>query len=443
MPGPDATPPRPAAAAPADAPPAAAAADWTTIWASEAAALATDRELGEAWQAILPPFPSPCQPSPPPGPMHRRGPRPLSLHLATAAMPAPHAGPAAHAPGPDAALVAGIAAYRRHPFRRALADPPCLWREGDTRLLDYAPDYAPDCAPDAARAARTPVLFVPSLVNRARILDLLEGRSLLRWLATQGLHPLLLDWGWAGPVERRFTLTDYVAGRLERALASLARPAILAGYCMGGLLCTALAARRPDLVSALALLATPWDFHAPNAVLPGGPASVLRALALLEPSLALSGALGVDALQTLFELAAPGAVAAKYRGFGLAPQDTARARGFVAIEDWLADGVPLAAPVARECLGGWYGANTPARGEWRIAGLPVLPAALRMPVLAAVPTHDRIVPAGSALALAALIPHATVLRPAAGHVGMIVGSRAEAELWDPLRDWLLRHGAGG
>ena len=40
-------------------------------------------------------------------------------------------------------------------------------------------------------------------------------------------------------------------------------------------------------------------------------------------------------------------------------------------EDWLNDGVPLAAPVARECIGGWYGANAPARGAWRVAGLPV------------------------------------------------------------------------
>ena len=32
---------------------------------------------------------------------------------------------------------------------------------------------------------------------------------------------LLMDWGWPGVDERRFTLTDLVAGRLERALAAL------------------------------------------------------------------------------------------------------------------------------------------------------------------------------------------------------------------------------
>jgi len=38
-------------------------------------------------------------------------------------------------------------------------------------------------------------LFVPSLINPPDVLDIDPERSLLRWLATQGLRPLLLDWG--------------------------------------------------------------------------------------------------------------------------------------------------------------------------------------------------------------------------------------------------------
>ena len=49
-------------------------------------------------------------------------------------------------------------------------------------------------------------------------------------------------------------------------------------------------------------------------------------------------------------------------------QEQAEARDFVALEDWLNDGVPLALPVARECLGGWYGDNVPGRGQ--LARLP-------------------------------------------------------------------------
>lgn len=417
----------------------------------------------------------------PPGPLRRRGPRPLALHLMLAAWRGMAAaattpscpvsstgstrsnggsrrwrsdeaaaraealgqrlGAAGRAPADlpgavlrelarqDRALIAGIAAYRRHPWQRSLVDPPILWREGDSRLLDYGAT--------ASLPPEAPVLLVvPSLVNRAHVLDLMEGASMLRFLAGRGLRPLLLDWGWPGEVERRFTLTDYIAGRLERALAFAAAeaggPVRLAGYCMGGLLAVAAACRRPDLVRGLALLATPWDFHAGD---PDRARALAAALPLCEPALAFADALPVDLLQTLFAALDPFGIAAKYRGFARLDPASPRARLFVALEDWLNDGIPLAAPVARECLAGWYGRNEPARGAWRVAGLPVQPGSVRCPAFVAVPGRDRIVPPDSALPLAAALPAAVLHRPNAGHIGMAAGSGAEAALWRPLADW--------
>ncbi|MDE2007564.1 MAG: alpha/beta hydrolase, partial [Rhodospirillales bacterium] len=115
---------------------------------------------------------------------------------------------------------------------------------------------------------------------------------------------------------------------------------------------------------------------------------------------------------------------------------------FVALEDWLNDGVPLAAPVARECLSGWYGANTPARGEWRIAGLAVDPARLACPAFVAVPARDRIVPPESAAPLARAIAGAQLHSPAAGHIGMAAGAGAERALWAPLAAWLAGNFGG-
>ena len=109
---------------------------------------------------------------------------------------------------------------------------------------------------------------------------------------------------------------------------------------------------------------------------------------------------------------------------------------FVTLEDWANDGVPLAGPVARECLIGWYVLNRPARGEWRIAGEPVDPGAVTVPTLVVVPERDRIVPPASAGALAEAIPGARRMTPPAGHVGMVVGVGAESALWRPLAEWL-------
>ena len=405
------------------------------------------------------------------GPLRRRGPRPLPLHLSLAGMramaaatslpvmPWPNAWPNSNAAWPiskagrqekerilgalaasghapeafgaavlmrlaraDRAMIAGLAAYRRHPWTRDMADPPAIWTEGGSRLLDFG-------------GAGPTVLFVPSLVNRAYVLDLAPERSLMRWLPGQGFRTLLLDWGWPGEAERNFTLTDYVAGRLERALMAAPGPVVLAGYCMGGLLALAAALRRPDRVRALALLATPWDFHAG----PEGPRRARSAAALLPGLDALmepTGALPVDAIQSLFAMLDPFGIAQKFRAFARLKPDSERAALFVALEDWLNDGVPLPAPVARQCLAGWYGRNEPGRLAWRIAGQVIDPAGWDGPAFAGIPERDRIVPPASAMAAAARLRQGSVHIAAGGHIGMVAGAGAEAALWRPLHAWL-------
>ncbi len=385
---------------------------------------------------------------PPPPPPARRGPRPLLLHLmlarmrSSASMPGwpawnPASPPwnalfaqAAAAPDPtaflppppepEARLLRGIVAYRAHPSHRDLPEAPVAWQDGNCRLLDYG-------------GAGAPVLFVPSLINRYYILDLAQDRSLLRHVAAAGWRTLVLDWGWPDPITRDFSLTDYVCGPLERALIAIGQPVALVGYCLGGLLALAAALRRPDLVRGLGLLATPWQFRAPD---PTQADRLAAAGLMLEPILAGSGTLPIDLLQALFALLDPDQVAAKYRRFATLDPSSDAAALFVAIEDWANDCVPLAAPVARECLIDWYGRNTPDAGAWRIAGQPILPENLRVPSFVALPGQDRIVPPESARPLAARLPGAEVREIAGGHVSLVIGKSGAATLWPALIAWL-------
>src|SRR5690606_17110789 len=166
----------------------------------------------------------------------------------------PHSAPAPHAVAQEAAerlaaLDRGIRAWQQHPWRRDLAEPPAIWSRGSSRLLDYG-----RCR-EATNQAGPPVLVLPSLVNRAYILDLTAESSLLRTLAAAGLRPLLLDWGAPGQDERDFDLQDYVLGRaLPAAQAIGDGPLGILGYCMGGTLATGLAQLLGARAAALAVI---------------------------------------------------------------------------------------------------------------------------------------------------------------------------------------------
>ena len=304
-----------------------------------------------------------------------------------------------------AAVLAGVRAYQAHPYRRALPAPPAVARIGSVRLLDYG-------------GVGRPVVFVPSLVNPPSVLDLAEENSLLRWLAGEGLRPLLVDWGMPGPEERALSVDGYVDARLRPLLAQIERPAVV-GYCLGGTMAMAAAMAEPP--ERLALIATPWRYE--------GYGAQRRVLADawrgIEPAAAPLGAVPMELVQPLFWQLDPAGTAAKYEQFGGLPADSAKARAFVALEDWANDGPPLSLPVARQCFADFFGSDAPGSGRWRGD-----PASLACPVLNLVSTRDRIVPAAAAPEVG------TRIDIDAGHVGMIVGSKARALLWERLRDWI-------
>jgi polyhydroxyalkanoate synthase len=408
----------------------------------------------------------------------RLGPRPLPLHLSTALMTwassesawqlwkrdSPSSSPSSTAPEPVAEvlkqvaaleartgrggfeqalhreigrrmdrLAEGVIAYRRHPVHRTLENPAAVWQEGNTRLLDYGLTNR-----TSRRKGTRAVLVVPSLINRWEVLDLTAEKSLLRAMAAEGLRPYLVDWGTPDAEERRFDLAAYVA-RLERAVAYVGKrarraPAVM-GYCMGGTLAVALAARRPRKVAKLALLAAPWDFHADKT----GHAFLLSMGPLLAQMADRLGELPVDVLQTLFWSIDPWLAMKKFGRFlGMDPEGSS-ARDFVLLEDWLNDGAPLAGPTTRDCLIGWYGDNLPGTGKWIVGGKRIVPRKITKPALVMIPSGDRIVPPLSAAALAHPkrgLKNVTRLDLPLGHIGMVVSSRAREQCWTPLIDWL-------
>jgi len=328
-------------------------------------------------------------------------------------------------------MLSGVSRYLETPYRRNVKEPPAIWNQGAARLLDYGLGTV------EAVKAKTIAFFIPSLINRYYILDLEENRSFMRYLASQNIYPLVLDWGTPGKKEENYSVDDYVQKVLLPAIdfvhQSASQKVALAGYCMGGILSLAAAQLAPKKISSLSLLATPWDFHCKQFA----PFVVEKKWQdYIHSLIGANKYVPADVVQSLFYITDPWVFEHKFRRFfGMEPESRA-AKDFVALEHWVNDGVPMTAKVAKDCMIGWAQQNLVAGGGWRVAEKIINPQKINLPTFIAIPKNDHVVPYECAWPLAQLMKNATLLHPSAGHVGMIVGQKAKKELWQPFVEWL-------
>ena len=307
--------------------------------------------------------------------------------------------------------------------REVGANEPELAREALSGLRAYAearrqPPRPPK--PAIARAAGAtlrdhggngpPLVLVPSLINPPDILDLDDETSLTSAMAaSSGRRVLLMDWGLAQE-RAELSVAAHVEQLLLPILKTLDQPPALVGYCLGGTMTIAAANLVP--VDRIATIAAPWDFSA----YPEGSRKALEAIwNQSEPAAKAFGALPMEVLQAAFWSLDPERTVAKFAEFAKLDPAGRRAAGFVELEEWANEGEPLPYPAARELIADLFGANRTGSGEWRVAERAITDA-LGVPTLHLTAANDRIAPA-------ATVPAGPVSSIAAGHVGMIVGSR--------------------
>lgn len=272
--------------------------------------------------------------------------------------------------------------------------------------------------------SRAPVVFIPSLINPPRVLDISADRSMVRHMAAAGHDAFLIDWGTPTAADSDLDLTGHITERLLPLLATLPRPPILVGYCLGGTL--ALGAAQAAGAQAIATIAAPWQFS-------GVPEADQQQVASLwrgaKPMCQRLGYAPMEVLQSGFWSLDPERTIRKYAAFADMADGSPQQHAFMAIEDWANEGPPLTFAAARQLFEDFYARNDTGEGRWQVD-----PATLSCPTLSICSSTDRIVPAAAAPPLADSRTLAT------GHVGMIVGSGAQTSVWSPLSDWLSRAG---
>jgi polyhydroxyalkanoate synthase len=303
-------------------------------------------------------------------------------------------------------------------------------RENKWRLLRYR-------RPGGGTADfATPVLLVPSLINRHYVLDLRPGRSFVEFLVEHGHDVFLVDWGTPGDEDRYLEWDDIVDRYLGRAIRMAARRTgrvHLFGYCLGGTLTAVHAAARPERVASLMLVAAPIDFHR------GGllarwtttPSFDLEALGEAFPNVPW------PLMQASFHMLRPTLNLSKLVSMIDRARDDEFLDHFAALERWGNDNVSFPGRAYRRYIEELYRENRLAAGTFTMSGLSARLDAIRQPVLVVSFAHDHIVPDASATAALDLVASTDKqhLRVPGGHVGAMVSRKARDGLWGQLSAW--------
>jgi polyhydroxyalkanoate synthase len=314
---------------------------------------------------------------------------------------------------------------------------PAAWQEGSSFLYDYSrPDET--CTPPNADQSAS-LLIIPSLINRHYILDLEEGNSFVKYLAGKGVATYLASWGEPLENELHFSIDSYVVriGKMiDRIYNRTGQKVILTGYCMGGLLSLAAANLMPDKIKAIAFLATPWDFHSGDF-----PRLKIKKKQLTRVQKILGSYKKVPAsfIQAMFYYMHAHLIGRKFEIYPLINTQTHFRQDFLAVENWVNDGISMTSAVARECFIGWVNNNNVANLKWKINGRHISPKFIsHLPTFFAIPQKDSIVPPSCASPLVDYFQNRTIIKPGAGHVGMVVGTLAKSQTWEPFLAWIRK-----
>ncbi len=352
---------------------------------------------------------------------------------------------------PWTAIARGMAVHAVTPRPAVGLTPSTVIHAQDKLAVRY---YAPRAPAPGAKLPRALVL-VPSLINRAYILDLEPGRSLCAALAEAG-HPVyLVDWGVPGPEDADEGVGYVVDELLPRAIARADRHAVrqgalpgpvVLGYCMGGVVTAVTLARHPELrVAGFIALNTPVSYaHAGrfrDLVAP----EHLDLDRDLPKLLDGDGLVPVNVMKPAFNLLDPVGSVTKYRAVEAAAADKDKLARVLARERWLEENVPMPGRFAAEFIRATYQQDQLLAGTWVLDGRPVDLRAITAPTLVVACAGDFICPPAAALPLAQALGSERVDTQvlACGHIGVVVGSEGPRTFYPLVDRWAREVGGAG
>lgn len=316
----------------------------------------------------------------------------------------------------------------------ALATSPkdLVFQEDKVKLYHLRPMKRPSCP--------VPLLITYALVNRETMLDLEEGRSIIRNMLDRGLDIYIIVWGYPSRLDRYLTLDDYIDIymndcvdhiREETGLESIN----LMGVCQGGTFATIYAALYPEKVRNLITMVTPIDFDTDDGLL-----NIWCRYLDVDLMVDTLGNIPGDFMNVGFLMLKPFQLMIdKYIGLVDSAEDPASVRNFLRMEKWINDSPDQAGEALRKFVNELYKENRLIKGQLRIGGRKVDLKRIDMPLLNIYAEQDHLVPPSSSEPLGDLVSSTDVTTRSfpVGHIGMYVSSKSQRDLAPTIAEWLI------
>jgi len=308
-----------------------------------------------------------------------------------------------------------------------------VWRKNKCSLYHYV-------NPNGIKH-KTPLLMLYALINKAYILDLYPGMSLVEYLVKEGFDVYLLDWGEFDWEDRDIgfqqIVSDYVARAVQKVcMFSNVNELSILGYCMGGTIATMYASlyNQPK-VKNMIFLASPFDFK------DAGLSSIWLQSSLYD----------VDKITDTFHLIPKDFIdfgvkmlnpvnnfVATYTRLWKSIDEGVSIEAWKALNKWVNDNINFPGKAYREWIQYLYKENRLINNEFIMQGRKIDLRAIDAALLILTGETDHIVlpPQSTAILEATSSKDIIHCNYKVGHGGLVFGSRAKNEVYPAIAKWL-------
>jgi polyhydroxyalkanoate synthase len=285
-----------------------------------------------------------------------------------------------------------------------------------------------------------PILLVPPLMVRPYVYDLRPEHSMVRHLVEQGFDVFVVDFGVPDREDRHVRLEtytlEYLPAAIRRVLEVAGTPALtLAGYCMGGLFgLMYAAATRDPAVRNVVTIGSPIDFSQLGILTELSRRWHGEVVALVQRVGNVPGILP----QVGLKLTTPLRNLVRYADLLVNLHDEEYVRGFEAIHRWANDFIPYPRDAFTQFFSEVFAGNKLCHGQLSLGGKVVDLRHVNASVLAFSGREDNLAPRAATEAILKVVGSTdkTFLEVDGGHIGIVGGSSAREQVWQPMAEWL-------